>query len=324
MLSQDQDGLPVLAGVVGVGGVRNIVLAAMRGAIKVLLRDEINVQGKTVNVITEPKGWILYHLAEELVKRLPYVMINGPAGRCAIEYFIPYYLYQRRPQTVAVAFFTHCEEGKDERSLELQRRFVEVARSADWCVSMNRMYAKSLRQAGVAHVEVIPPGVDLSIFTPKLLLGWLGRNYWSGRKNEEFVRRLDQFNWIEICRDPVKQHWSVIGESEGHRLASFYRRLDYVLIVSSAEGGPMTVVEGLACGVPIIMPASVGFSDHFEQGIITFEKNNFDSLVSVLRSLWCEKKKLSDQVRDYTMDVWAVRHDKMFSRLLLIEAASSH
>jgi len=288
-----------------------------RGGISTLAQKaQVKLKGKKVNVVTEPKGWVLYHWAEELEKRLPYVTINAPLGSCPVNYFIPYYLMEKSPGTLAIAFFTHCEEGEDERSQESRQRFFEVSKAADFCVCQNQKYAALLAQSGVEGVEVITPGVDLSIFKPKLRLGWVGRTYWSGRKNEHFLKRLEELDWIDLRYKADPQHWSVIGEQEGERLAEFYRDLDYVLITSNAEGGPMSVIEGMACGIPVIMPEGVGLSGHFEQGIVTFEKNNFDALMALLQRLWEDKKRLSDQVRDYSMETWAEKNDRLFRRLL--------
>ncbi len=272
--------------------------------------------GKTVNVVTEPKGWVLYHWAEELAKRLPYVVINAPAGSCNIDYFIPYYLLDKRPGTLSVAFFTHCEVGDDDRSARSRERFFEVADAADCCVSQNRTYADLLMRRGARDVETITPGVDPSIFNPKLKLGWIGRTYWSGRKNEHFLSELEKVDWIELRYRSEPKHWSVAGPEEGRKLAEFYRDLDYVLVTSNAEGGPMSVVEGLACGVPVIMPEGVGLSTHFSKGILTFERNSFPQLMSLLQTLRKAKTDLADQVRDYSMDAWAEQNHRLFQRLL--------
>ena len=148
---------------------------AGEGILSLAKKTQVKLKGKKVNVVTEPKGWVLYHWAEELEKRLPYITINAPAGSCPIDYFIPYYLLDNRPGTISVAFFTHCEEGEDERSQKSRQRFFEVSKIADFCVCQNRKYANLLGERGVKSIEVITPGVDLSIFKPKLRLGWIGR-----------------------------------------------------------------------------------------------------------------------------------------------------
>ena len=275
-----------------------------------------SLKGKKVNVVTEPKGWVLYHWAEELEKRLPYLTINAPVGSCPIDYFIPYYLLKKSPGTMSVAFFTHCEEGEDETSQKSRHRFFDVSKAADYCVCQNQKYADLLAKNGIERVEVITPGVDPSIFKPKLRLGWIGRTYWSGRKNEHFLKKLEDLDWIDLRYKSNPQHWSTIGRKAGEELTEFYRDIDYVLITSNAEGGPMSVIEGLASGVPIIMPEGVGLSSHFSFGIHTFEKNNFDALVALLQRLWEEKDRLANQVRAYSMDAWAEKNDRLFTRLL--------
>lgn len=273
-------------------------------------------ESSIVNIVTESKGWVLYHWAEELQKRLPYVSINGPIGISPIDYFIPYYLFKENAKNISIAFFTHCEEGNDERSKKSRSRFFEVSRLAKICVSQNKKYAKMLEEYGAKRVEIITPGVDQSIFTPKLRLGWLGRHYWSGRKNQEFLEKLERLNWIEMVSRSDSQHWSVNGDYAGKELSAFLRSLDYVLITSNAEGGPMSLIEGLASGIPVIIPKGVGLSSHFDDGLHTFEKNNFDDLLNLLNKLWQQKKNLSNQVIDYSMENWAQKNHGLFINLL--------
>ena len=49
---------------------------------------------------------------------------------------------------------------------------------------------------------------------------------------------------------------------------------------------------------------------------LDFEKNNFDSLMALLERLLEEKRRFFDQVRDYSMDMWAEKNDRLFRRLL--------
>ncbi len=53
------------------------------------------------------------------------------------------------------------------------------------------------------------------------------------------------------------------GQLSEDRLYDFYQRLDYVLIPATVEGGPMSLLEGLAAGKPVIAPENVGMVSEF-------------------------------------------------------------
>ncbi|MAQ36042.1 MAG: hypothetical protein CMO21_02295 [Thioclava sp.] len=132
--------------------------------------------------------------------------------------------------------------------------------------------SSSYKSVGFRPLDIIPPGVDLSIFTPKsspgsfrsqdsINVGTIGRTepykgtatalmaYRHLRKEEPRLRMRVGFGNVAKADDitivPIK------GDSE---LASFYRSVD-ILVVSCVgqHGAPhYPLIEAMACGTPVV------------------------------------------------------------------------
>jgi glycosyltransferase involved in cell wall biosynthesis len=154
--------------------------------------------------------------------------------------------------------------------------------------------------------------VDLGEFRPKIRIGVVGRTYHTGRKGEALVADVMDIPGIE---------WRFTGsgwpggsvEVANGAMADFYNDLDYVLVPSLYEGGPMSVLEGLACGIPIIS-SDVGWVSEYPH--IPFTNGDAGSLRRVLEGLAAEREKLRQSVLARTWDRWAEDHLQLFERLL--------
>ncbi|WP_270938250.1 glycosyltransferase, partial [Falsiroseomonas oryzae] len=261
----------------------------------------------TVNIVTSDRGWVLERLAREIATRLPYVTFGeGPDRTAAIQYYMTYSCRRRRLSPVEVAYFAHLEPEGDARD-----RFFAVAREVQHCVCHARLYEAVLREAGIAAVTTIPPGVDLETFRPKLRIGVVGRTYHTGRKGEHLVEQVMDIPEIE---------WFFTGEGwpgpalrlRPEELPDFYRGLDYVLVPALYEGGPMCVVEALACGTAVIAPP-VGWVPDFPH--VEFQAGDAADLRRVLLELVEKKRALRASVLDRGWDAWAEGHDRLFRDL---------
>jgi len=105
-----------------------------------------------------------------------------------------------------------------------------------------------------------PHGVDETVFAParnsvhspdgKLVLGWAG-----SRANHPGKRGLDELlipavrdlPGVELRLAAREETWRTQGE-----MVDFYRGLDACICTSRVEGGPHSLLEASACGVPVI------------------------------------------------------------------------
>ena len=262
----------------------------------------------TVNIVTSDRGWILERLASEITSRLDYVRhTDVPDPAADINYYITYSCWSGRVSRIEMAWFAHLEPAGEARE-----RFFEVASAMDHCLTQARLYENLLRDYGVAGVSTIPPGVDLDLFTPRLKIGVVGRAYHTGRKGEHLVGQL-------VDMPGIDWHFTGTGwpgpalELPDEDMPKFYRDMDYILVPSLYEGGPMCVVEALASGTEVIS-SPVGWVPDFPH--IGFETGNVDDLRRVLLELCAKKNRLRETVLGRTWDAWAAGHHAVFQDLV--------
>ena len=262
-----------------------------------------------VNIVLADEGWILERCGREIEKRLPYVRATTYADpAAAINYYMNYAAYRGGVGGHQAGFFTHVEE----RAPGMPERFFRVAKAMDAAVAMSDRYALQMREAGIKDVRVITPGIDLDRFQPRVRIGVVGRTYQTGRKGEALVHAvMDEpgIDWVftgEGWPGPARMY-------SDDEMPEFYRSLDYLLVPAYYEGGPMPVLEALACGVKVIAPR-VGFVDDYPH--IEYAVGDAGDLRRVLRGVVAERMALRHSVESRTWDAWADAHDQLFKDMM--------
>lgn len=263
----------------------------------------------TINVIApiwekDPSGkpWILKRCALELKKYIPEIQFN--ARKADINYFLNYYLYNGNKQGINIGNYTHLEEKGETRM-----KFLNTIAYMDYFTVTCNKTSEILLSKGVEKKRIykISYGVD-DCFRKKLVFGVVGRTYSSGRKGEFLVKKMVEkeldirawgFGW------PCK-----IASNRFEDLKEFYRAIDYLVVTSLNEGGPLPVIEALASGTPVIAP-DVGWCWEFP--VIRYQKGDWSSLEGILDRL---------QVENYTWEAFALDHKKMFEEICISEVAT--
>ena len=270
---------------------------------------------KKVNIVCPYSGWILDSLADQLLN-LTYVERSElPNPKHHINYFINYNSYSRT-DGITLAYFTHIEENEPD----LTERFFDVANSVDILTTQSSKYQKILTQNHVLKpVHVISPGFDAKIFYPSpLRIGIAGRPYKSGRKREWLLEELTKIQGVELVL--AGEDWEFNSKKyEINDLGNFYRSLDYYLVTSEYEGGPMPALEALACSVPVIAP-NVGWMEDLPH----IQYPNWDPLkaVRIIEGLSEKRKSLCSRVASRSWDNWILEHYRLFKSVLTIEKRS--
>jgi hypothetical protein len=101
-------------------------------------------------------------------------------------------------------------------------------------------------------------------------------------------------------------------------LRAVYQRIDYVLIPATVEGGPLSLLEGLAMGKPVIAPEGVGLVPEFGAAapIRRYPAGDAEALARLVTACYEEKLAPGRLVRERTWDRWAEAHHRVFLRLL--------
>lgn len=262
-----------------------------------------------VNVVCKP-GWILERLARELAARLPDVSVNAgkdrrvATPRAHLNYYLPTRDYHKYPADgVIVGLYTHGDTGFD------------LIPRLSAAVAMNQTMGKRLRDAGAPHVRVIRPGVDRRRARP-IVFGVIGRVYNNRRKGEHLVAAAVAAGYHVVACGPSARvsamsamQWPVETVYGFEDRDAFYQSIDYLLVTSTEEGGPMTVPEAIDAGVPVIAPKGVGWCDEFDC-LGRYEAGSWPALHAVLQRL----------TEPPTWDAWADGHRALFQELREVAA----
>ncbi|MDE1146824.1 MAG: glycosyltransferase [Azospirillaceae bacterium] len=279
-----------------------------RGPLRVAVSDlDQDNTRPLVNIILADRGWILERLASEIEQRLPYVTIGTAPGSAPIQYFLPYSARQETAPGVNVALFTHVEQDP-----VMRERFIRTCGEVDLAIYMSDFY-RSLVQTHARRGARITPGVDPDEFPlAPLRIGVAGRTYGSGRKGEALVAQLMDLPGVE---------WHFSGEGwpgpcvmyADHDRHRFFHAIDYLLVPSSYEGGPMTALEALSCGTPLIAP-EVGFVSELPH--LSYPTGDAKAVRRILARLVEERVNRRQMAQRYSWDAWAHQHDSQFQYLL--------
>jgi glycosyltransferase involved in cell wall biosynthesis len=275
----------------------------------------------------------------------PYLMaaaLRGPVRRALermpFDAIDAHYLY---PDGVAAAMladrfrkpFVLTARGSDVNVIAryaAPRRLIKWAIGrAERVVTVSRALRDALVEIGVdeAHVEVLPNGVDLELFTP------------AGRSAAEPAaqRRLlavahlkpgkglhaviDALRGLPNCtldlagdgplRRPLEEHARALGV-EGRvrflgsvphaRLAEHYRAADALILASEREGMPNVVLEALACGTPVIATRVGGVPEIMTDPVagVLIESGSASAVADGVRALLAEPRD-PRRVREFAL-----------------------
>lgn len=217
-----------------------------------------------VHIVRPLDGWVLQRMAEsfELPDR---TLGTEPDPTATINFFVNYYLYTEPTGTFDVAFFTHRPGDDDEA---LRSRFDTVAGKVHACVAMCRRTASFLDPRRTLIVHGAP---DPIFRRADLVLGVVARAY--PRKRMDWIPALQEISGVTVRVTG--------GALPFEALPDFYRGIDYLVILSDNEGGPIPVLEALVMGKPVIAP-DVGFS--WEYPVLRYD-GSLDDLRRVVRGL---------------------------------------
>lgn len=218
-----------------------------------------------INFVTESEasGWVLRRIALALAEHIPYSKVSTEVDpKAQVNLFFPHYFFKPCP-TPSIAFFTHREE-------ETANISDYVAQEANWCLAMCHRTASYLPAKKTSILQVYP---DSQFYKDKIVLGVSGRPCPSGRKRLELIDKLKGIPGVEVRFTG--------GGLPFEALPEFYRDIDYLLVTSDNEGGPLPVLEALAMGKPVIAP-DVGFAWNYP--VIRYDGTP-DDLIDVVNKL---------------------------------------
>lgn len=232
---------------------------------------------------------VLPRFARHLRDRLGWTLSAGPES-ADVLYAFPYFEAHRLKTTGPVAaYFTHREE--EPKGNAKARVFDEIAERVNLRVAMCRLYGEPLSQLGPTVMPPLPVERDRFVPSPRMtgrktVVGLSGYTYLNHRKGEDLVAGMlasqiaKRVEWRASGRGwPVPTRRYAWAEMPG-----FYQSLDVLVCPSRVEGGPMPVLEALACGVSVVVPRGVGIVDELPnlRGIYRYERGDLATLLLAL------------------------------------------
>ena len=194
-----------------------------------------------LNIVTEPKpGWVLRMMAENWSRFIPNSTITTmkPCLSSDINFYVNWDIFNKKTN-LDIGWFTHCEEAG-------RGNFEEKARQMDYCICPAQ---NTLKLLPVEKSCVLKHGIDeeyINHATKKIKFGIVGREYSSGRKNFDVIDKLKSI--------PNASFYISGGNLSKGELIDLYKDINYLIVTSTNEGGPVPVIEALTMGVPVIAP----------------------------------------------------------------------
>lgn len=155
-------------------------------------------------------------------------------------------------------------------------KFWTVYRQADRIICLNSLQVADLAGEGLAHTTVIPHGFDASVFRKrrktfepqrKRVLGIVSKRYDRRFKGDayiyEMLARLSPGDVRMLLVGAGRSADAAQMRARGFEVDVFdylpyrlfgdlYRRMDFLVMVSTYEGGPANLPEALASSVPVL------------------------------------------------------------------------
>ena len=275
-----------------------------------------DVRPYSIELVPVDRGWILEKIADEIARaaarepgRYQVDVTTHPSGRAELTFFLPESAWRDDLRdTIRVTYLAHKEDHPDAAAL-----FEAVARKSDYCITSSSKYADVLRADGAREVFTIPLGVDTELFVPRIRIGVVGRTYHTGRKGESLLARSMDLPFVEFVF--TGEGWPLPARHYGERdLVEFYQSLDYLLVPSLIEGGPVPMLEALATGCRVIAPSDIGMVRDFPH--IAFRRGDAEDLRRVLERELRERLVLRAAALPCDWQHFAERHLELFARLI--------
>jgi len=206
---------------------------------------------------------LLYRWAVEFQTRVPgSTQSSLPDWTADANIFFNYALFRPGP-SITMPVFTHRE-----RENPLATVFDRVAEQATWCFAQCQRTLELLDpvKSSILSIGVFPQ------FKKRLRFGLPTQVKASGRK---------RFEWADqLARDFPEIDVVIGGNVPFKDMPAWYDSLDYVLITADNEGGPLSIIEGLARGNGVIS-TDVGWARDFPVTLY----NSYDGLKAIVNRL---------------------------------------
>jgi hypothetical protein len=274
-----------------------------------------------VNIISPKDNWILQKIASELMEVVNQDIVFSQSRLIkpkAINYYINWkywkYLYPGLDKSKCdVVWFTHFDEGDTTKILQAADYIVAKSQHGRKC-----LLGKGIDKSRIKVLAGIGPSPDME--RRKVKLGISGRPYpQTGRKGEDELIQLSKDLDSSIFQFVFSNNrWQpVMDRMAGDcivRGGDFWQYIDYWLSTSTAEGGPMDVINAFYASIPVIS-RNIGFF-YSMKCCEDFAYSDYGELLLYLKNKEHNKKDKITECRPHTWDNFRAWHIKLFKEIM--------
>ena len=268
-----------------------------------------------INIVTVRSGWILAKIAERLcsTNQEIFQLSYSPKNDVDANFYIDMQnCFTRKSNTLDVGLFTHLHENSS-------RYIAQQYLRADYIVHMCTRYYNIFKDFYPEDRMCVlyPAEVGANFNLKKPTIGVFQRGQYEGKgfffmgrmANYEIMSRF-RFLFVGSGWDAVVKAFSEKGIEVEHQTSEeyseypkLYKEIDYLLVPSLWEGGPMSIVEAYAMGIPIISSDVGWIGSDFEVEYI-YEPNNENQLESILNSIYAPIVTRRQKVLDFNYETY--------------------
>jgi glycosyltransferase involved in cell wall biosynthesis len=264
-----------------------------------------------VNIVTEG-SWIKKFWSDKIIEynttEIVYSLSDEPRSDVDINFYVCYNLYLIKNKIltkppISIGYVTHIHNNDPEaHTKDLGRDFYGL-KNMDYFIHQSLKSVNQFTQFGFPiekSFHVISP-VEIDKFYPTITIGVFQNGGVEGKGLFFLLELLDKYDFKNFKFLFCGKDWGQVYlkmHQKGIRYESFllnqnqyynvqqkelYERLDYLLVPSLWEGGPVAPLEALASGVPIIS-SNVGFMPEFNVEYM-YEAGNLGQLIEIFKSI---------------------------------------
>jgi glycosyltransferase involved in cell wall biosynthesis len=263
-----------------------------------------------INIVTVDSGWILQKIADRIKETNEDIFSLTywePRTDVDANFYVDIQNCYRGPTcTHDIGLFTHLDRDSTDSILP---HWLKIDYIIHQCTKYYDIFSDLYNKDKMC---VLPPGEIHESFTlKKPVIGIFQRGQYEG-KGFHFMRDLvdqhpnilKQFKFVfvgsgwddvvRICnKNGIKTFY--YDDSDYSMYPKLYKNVDYILIPSLWEGGPMSIIEAWATGTPII-GAKVGLLNKDFTADYSFDPGNSQQLIDILNSIIAPLMQRRDKV----------------------------
>jgi len=249
-----------------------------------------------------------------------------PDDSADLNFHIPWHTLTALSETATnskqVVLYTHLNPPA-------RAELITACKRADHIVAMSKTGRSELIELGVPENKISVIYAGHKEYRPRVRnVGIIGYEQPNGRKRGHILIDLCwmmdvspfQFifaggGWDDTIAKMANAGANVanVGEVSADKLQDVYSAIDLLLVTSYIEGGPLTVLEALSAGVPVIAPP-VGYANDLLPDDCIY--HSVEGLIAALENFAAPIKERQARVSKLTERNYAIRHAELFERLL--------